>query len=44
MLLAQARVFADRGRAAGVDVILDVLPDMPHDHVAAFVRTRLERA
>jgi monoterpene epsilon-lactone hydrolase len=60
LLTDEARAFAGRARAAGVDVILDVLPDMPHaaplfaafvpggrhaiDHIAGFVRTRLERA
>ncbi len=30
LLADEARAFADRARAAGVDVTLDVLPDMPH--------------
>jgi monoterpene epsilon-lactone hydrolase len=30
LLADEARAFAERARAAGVDVTLDVLPDMPH--------------
>ena len=30
LLADETRAFADRARAAGVDVTLDVLPDMPH--------------
>jgi epsilon-lactone hydrolase len=30
LLADEAHAFADRARAASVDVILDVLPDMPH--------------